>query len=541
MASLVILEGPAAAATCEFPLARERTLIGRDVEVDIQLSSKTVSRQHAQILATDGAYFIEDLGSRNGTYLNGRRVVRRMPLGPKDQLKIGEFNLEVSLPGAANLRETDLVVREQVDATPSNEALYSLNPAQKLRVVLEIAQELCTYLDLQILLESLLRHLLRLFPKADRGLILLGEQDRLLVRAHRSRRGDVDFPFSRTIVRKSMDEGVGILSEDVRQDHRFTDSQSLPDLPVRSVLCVPLICKDGRRLGVIQLDRSTSDDPFRGEELRLLATVGLQAAVVLENAALQAERVYEEVIHKELAMAREIQHAFLPSPFAAQAVHGFELVGQVVPAREVSGDYYDFFMLGDGRVGFFVGDVSGKGVPAALFLVAVRTLGRHLATAGSGPAETLSRLNDALAADNPSSMFITLAYGIYDPQSGEAIVASAGHPAPLLRRSDGRVDETSVPTGGLLGCMVGNIGLVETSLLLNPGETLIYYTNGVTKAFAPDGKSTFGLPGLKAVLGGPSRHLSLKESIENTRMTVQTFAGTADPQDDQTLLLLRRV
>jgi serine phosphatase RsbU (regulator of sigma subunit) len=540
MASLVIREGPGAGAGNEYPLAPERTLIGRDVEVDIQLASKTVSRQHCQILSADGSYYIEDLGSRNGTYLNGRRVVRRMALSPRDLLKIGEFSFELSLPGAPNLRETDLVVREQVEATPSNESLYSLNPAQKLRIVLEIAQELCTYLDLQILLNSLLRHLLRLFPKADRGLILLGDQDRLMVRAHRSRRGDVDFPFSRTIVNKSLEEGVGILSEDVRQDQRFTDSQSLHDLPVSSVLCVPLICKDGRRLGVIQLDRSTLDDPFRGEELRLLATVGLQAAVVLENAALQAERVYEEVIHKELAMAREIQHAFLPSPFAAQAVHGFELVGQVVPAREVSGDYYDFFMLGDGRVGFFVGDVSGKGVPAALFLVAVRTLGRHLAAAAMAPAETLAHLNDALAADNPSSMFITVAYGIYDPQSGEVLLASAGHPAPLLRRGDGRVEEACVPSGGLLGCMVGNIGLTDTSLLLNPGETLIYFTNGITKALAPDGQSTFGVSGLMAALAGPCRHLSLKDSIESARTAVQKFACRADPDDDQTFLMLRR-
>src|SRR5262249_49708080 len=151
----------------------------------------------------------------------------------------------------------------------------------------------------------------------------------------------------------------------------------------------------------------------RLEDLHLLTTVSLQVTVVLENAYLHAELMREERLHQELAMAREIQQGFLPSEFDDFKTAGFEMFARVDPEREVCGDQYDFFRLADDRLAFFVGDVSGKGMPAALFMIAVRTLSRHLAASGLSPAETLARLNTALAADNPSAMFVTLAHGIY--------------------------------------------------------------------------------------------------------------------------------
>src|SRR5206468_8827657 len=138
--------------------------------------------------------------------------------------------------------------------------------------------------------------------------------------------------------------------------------------------------------------------------------------------------------HQELAMAREIQQGFLPTDFAVFPDQSFELFARIHPAREVSGDLYDFFPLSDGRLAFFIGDVSGKGMPAALFMVAVRTLCRHLAHEVASPAQLLERLNTGLSADNPSCMFVTLAHGRYDPATGEVVLASAGHHPPLLRR-----------------------------------------------------------------------------------------------------------
>jgi len=540
MAWLVVRKGPESGQ--EFPLSGDRAVIGRDPEVDVSLRSQAISRHHAQISCVHGDYFVEDLGSTNGTFLNGKRVDQRMPLAAKDRLRVGEFILEFALPPAVNLLDADLIVREQVEADPANQDLYALHPAEKLRVVLEITHALGSSLEVQPLLDNLLGHLLRLFPKADRGLILLFEEGRLVVRAGRSRRpSDGDgFPFSRTVVNKSLNEAIGILSEDVRADDRFDQSLSLQDADVGSLLCVPLIGKEDRGLGVIQLDRATSSDPFQGEDLRLLTTLGLQVAVVLENVALQADRLREEVLRKELALAREVQLGFLPASLDPRTLPGCELYAHVQPAQMVSGDFYDFFTLEDGRLVFFVGDVAGKGLPAAMFVGAVCTLARHLATAGGSPADTLSRLNDALAARNSSSLFVTLAQGIYDPRTGAAVLASGGHPRPLLRRADGLIQEVSGPAGRALGMAAGTLKLTETHLDLAPGETLVYYTDGFTEALAPDGRTMFGRERLAAALGAAAAQLSLEEWADRLRAAVRQFTRSAELQDDQTLLLLRR-
>ena len=160
-----------------------------------------------------------------------------------------------------------------------------------------------------------------------------------------------------------------------------------------------------------------------------------------------------------MRFAREIQQSFLPTDFEPLGAAGPELFARVQPAREVSGDLYDFFPLPDGRLAFFLGDVSGKGMPAALFMIAVRTLIRHLAPAASGPAELLRRLNAALCADNPTNLYVTLAHGVYDPADGGVVLALGGHPAPLLRRADGRIETVAAKPGLMIGCAPVDAGL----------------------------------------------------------------------------------
>src|SRR5262249_31115412 len=147
---------------------------------------------------------------------------------------------------------------------------------------------------------------------------------------------------------------------------------------------------------------------FNAEHLRLLTTVSLMAAVAVENVALNAVRLREESLRRDLALGRDIQFGFLPTDFTPPLGSSYEIYAHIYPAKQVSGDLYDFFPLGDGRLAFLVGDVSDKGIPAALFVVKVQTLVRHLAAVAGSPSETLSRLHTALAQNNPSSMFVTL-------------------------------------------------------------------------------------------------------------------------------------
>jgi len=535
----MILDGPNAGQ--RFSLARDRTSIGRQPDAAIYLESLAVSRQHAQIVHKGGSYYLEDLGSSNGTFLNGFKIKDAIALSEHDRVQIGPYTLVLRTEQAANLSEANTVVRGRVDAVSSNQSLYLNNPANKLRTVLEIAQHLGNTLELEPLLNTLLEHLFHLFPQADRGMVVMCEGDRFMVRAQRGRhdKPPADYPFSRTLVRRALDEGVGLLSEDVSVDPGVQMTTTLMSLNLRSFLCVPLLGRQHRKLGVIQLDCIRSGIGFRQEDLEMLTALSIQVSVVLENAALHAERLREVRLKQDLLMARDIQQSFLPTDFDLLADRGVELFARVYPAREVSGDLYDFFLLPDGRLAFCLGDVSGKGMPAALFMIAVRTLIRLLSPTAGGPADLLQRLNRALVADNPTNLYVTMAHGIYDPRDGSLLLASGGHPPPLLRRGNGTVEEVQLHQGALIGSSLVPLVLEDTRLKLTPGEMLVLYTDGITEAYHHDHRQMFGIERLTEVLR-PAGSLPLEACSEQVSSTVARFTGEAELQDDQTLFLLRR-
>jgi serine phosphatase RsbU (regulator of sigma subunit) len=541
MAILITLRGPEAGR--HFSVESESTTLGRQVDCGICLAGKQVSRQHARIRFEEGRHFIEDLGSSNGTYLNGRRLVPHAPtpISDQDTVQIGPyvFGLRDTAPAATT--DPPMVVREAVNALTIHQGLFANDPAAKLQVVLEIAQHLARTLDVDVLLDKLLEQLMRLFPQADRALVILVEGDRLVVPAQRGRTGrDVGrVPFSRTIVRRALDEGVGLRSDDVKNDERFQASSTITSLNLHSVLCVPLINSEGGRLGALQLDRFSEGLGFRSEDLHLLTAVGMQVTVVLENAALHAQRLREERFQQELALAQDIQQGYLPEELEGFPEADFEVFGRVFPARQVAGDLHDFFRLPSGRLAFFVGDVSGKGMPAALFMVAVRTLCRHLAKEAGSPAQILARLNTALADDNPSCMFVTLAHGTYAPGTGQVVLSSAGHHAPLLRRADGSVDPVALRPGRLIGYDETAPPPAEVRLTLEPGDLLLFYTDGVTEARAAD-HSMFGLQRLIGLVREFTPSQPLADCAERVREAVDAFTSSGDLQDDLTLLLLRR-
>ncbi len=540
MSSLVSLKGPQIGQ--RYPLEGERLIVGRQPDADVFLESLAVSRQHACILVHENGYVIEDLKSSNGTFLNGQRVTQPMPLTERDTLEIGPYTLALRPDPAVNLTDTQQVIRARVDASSSNQTLLAQTPTHKLQMVLEIVRNLGRSLDLDPLLGELLDRLFRLFPQADRGMVMLCERDRQAVRAQRTRQqGSAgDYRYSRTVVRRALDEGVGLLSEDVGDDPHMLLSNTLVSLNLRSFLCVPLLGAQERRLGVIQLDCLRPGQVFRPDDLETLTALGRQVAAVIENVSLHAERLREARLRQELLLAREIQQSFLPTDFTDLLDKGVELFARVHPAREVSGDLYDFFRLADGRLAFFLGDVSGKGMPAALFMIAVRTLLRHLAPSASSPADLLRRLHAALVADNPTAMFVTLAHGVFDPTDGSLLFSSAGHPPPLLRRSDGSVEVVTVHRTQMLGNSMLDPVLKDTRLRLALDETFVLYSDGYTEAFAPGGKEMFGVDRLREILGGARTQLSLEGCAEEVTAAVARHSGEGELQDDQTLLLLRR-
>jgi serine phosphatase RsbU (regulator of sigma subunit)/pSer/pThr/pTyr-binding forkhead associated (FHA) protein len=548
MATLILLQGqtPGRRYSCD----GETTIIGRQGECAVCLDDPAVSRKHAKLIRRGDGYYIEDLGSSNGTYINGIRVEGSQLLTETDTLQIGPYVLALRLAPEIEPQQTDPVVRSQVPALSSNSSLFLSNATHKLKVVVEIAQNLGRTLEVQPLLEKLLEQLFRLFPQAERGLVILCEGDHYKIGAQRQRHQQPsgigsppqesgDFPFSRSLVRLALQEGAGLLSEDVKEDTNLPKTATMVGLNLRSFLCVPIIGLDQRRLGVLQLECVRPGLAFNVEDLELLTAICLQVASVLDNAHLHEQRLREERLHQELALAREIQQSFLPREFRPLDAPGYELFARCSPAREMSGDLYDFFALPDGKLALFVGDVSGKGMPSALFMIAVRTLVRHLSALAHSPAQLMASLNNALVADNPTSLFVTMVHATFDSRTGETIIVSGGHPEPLLRHTTGRVETIQVRPAMMLGYARFDWSPHETRLVLKPGELLAFYTDGLTEAFTPGRHAMFGVERLQEVLGREGAHL-LPQCADVVYASLAEFIRQPEQQDDQTLLLLRR-
>jgi serine phosphatase RsbU (regulator of sigma subunit) len=545
MSVLVILRGPDMGR--HFPLQKDRTTLGRNNDCAIPLTGKQVSRQHAYIFEEEGQYFLQDLGSSNGTFLNGQRLTPNTPnvLTERDTFQIGPYLFAVRPappPTTPEVAESSLVVRETVSATSLHEKLFAQDPATKLQVVLEIAQQLARTLELDPMLDKLLEQLLKLLPQADRIMVILCEEDKLIIRAQRTRKGHdlSDVSFSRTIVKRALDEGIGLLSEDLQSDKAYEASHSIASLNLHSIMCVPLLDTEKRRLGVIQVDRFRSGFGFRVEDLHLLTAISMEVSVVLENVTLHAERLREQRLMQELALAHDIQQGYLPAELEDFPDADFEIFGRVHPARQVAGDFYDFVRTPAGKLAFFIGDVSGKGMPAALYMIAVRTLCRHLAKEVDRPGQLLTKLNVELADDNPTCMFVTLAHGIYDPATGHVLLASAGHPPPMSRRANGTVEPVALKPGRLLGYAGGLLQFPEAHVALAPGDLLYFYTDGILEAHTGKRTDMFGVDRIGDLVRACTPERTLAECSDAAKVAVDRFTGAKELQDDLTMLVLRR-
>lgn len=555
MARLTVIAGDPLGRSTD--LSSGRTLIGRGRDAHLRLDPQVVSRHHAAVVCRDGTFFLEDLHSENKTYLNGQPLSpgQLVPLHEGDRIQVGPVVLQFQREGTGPAGDFQHHIRETLRADPSNRDLYSSNAAEKLRLVLDIARHLRTTLDLDPLLDRLLGHLFDLFPQAERAAAVLVEPDSveppgpdreprtLRVRAQRVREGAAapTYPYSRSLMSRALDSGEALLSENVRQDPTVPQSPSVQALELRSFLCVPLLGAASQPLGAVQLDTGRGSAAFTWSDLDLLATIAVQVSTVVENAAMHAALVRRARTDQDLQAAGEIQRALLPYHFDQLAAdRGIELYARVRPARCVAGDLYDLVSEPDGRLAFLIGDVSGKGMPAALYMIAVRTLTRQLIPQAGGPADLIVRLHRALMADTGTAQFVTVLYGVYDPLAHAVTFALAGHPPPLLRRADGTIAVIAVPPVAVLGLDLVTPTPSDITVALAPGDTFIAYTDGCYEQFAADGAEQFGLDRLLEVLGGPRTALSLRQCGDEATAAVRRFAASPDQADDETLLLLRR-
>jgi serine phosphatase RsbU (regulator of sigma subunit)/anti-sigma regulatory factor (Ser/Thr protein kinase) len=323
----------------------------------------------------------------------------------------------------------------------------------------------------------------------------------------------------------------------VELDRLELDSRAVRDLRAAGVVLVVPLISSGELIGTLNLGPRLSEQGYSTDDRRLLDSLAAQAAPALRVAQLvreqEAEARERQKIEQELQVAQLIQQHFLPTSLPQPP--GWSIEAHYRPARAVGGDFYDVVERPDGRIAFAIGDVTDKGVPAAMVMAATRSLLRSAGTEAHGPGAVLAQVNDLLHGDIPSRMFVTCLYGILDPRSGQLRFANAGHNLPFLQADDGTADELRA-TGMPFGLMPG-MSYVEVEHTLAPGQALVLHSDGITEAHAPD-REMFGVPRLLEVVaaGGSERGGVLGHVLSE----LERFTGIDwQQEDDITLLSLR--
>ncbi len=316
------------------------------------------------------------------------------------------------------------------------------------------------------------------------------------------------------------------------------DSPALREMKSAGVkMAIPLVSQ-GELIGVLNLGPRMSQQEYSADDRKLLADLASQTAPAVRLAQLvrqqQAEAQERERIEQELRIARLIQQTLLPK--VVPQLEGWSIAAHYQPAREVGGDFYDFMELEDGRLGIVVGDVTDKGVPAALVMATTRTILRSAAQRFDSPGEVLQRANDVLYPDIPPNMFVTCLYAILDPESGVLRYANAGHDLPYRRYEEGAQELRA--RGMPLGLMPG-MAYEEKEVLLDHGDSVLFYSDGLVEAHNPE-REMFGFPHLQALIGdhGANSEGTLVEFLLNE---LAKFTGEGwEQEDDITLVTLQR-
>jgi serine phosphatase RsbU (regulator of sigma subunit)/pSer/pThr/pTyr-binding forkhead associated (FHA) protein len=499
MASLTVLKGVNQGTV--LPLEGEKIILGRNADCQVVINVPAVSREHAQIRRIQGKFYIEDLKSRNGTFVNNQEVTARVLLKDNDRVKIcdnvyvfAEADAKPPLPadlrrggGAEAVEEEESSSTVEATLSHSSKRILEAQPAEKLAFLLEITGELTQTFALNQLLPKIVDSLFHVFRQADRGFIILTEEgmDRLIPTVVRTRRPHEESSarFSQRIVRRCLETGEGLLSEDATADKRFDLSQSIADARIRSVMCAPLLGRSsGRAFGVIQLDTQDRSKKFNAEDLKLLMAVAGQAAIALENARMHETLVARAGLERDLSLANKVQLSFLPK--RPPQVAGYEFFAHYEPAQEVGGDYYDFIPMPNQKIAVMIGDVAGKGVPAALLMAKVSSDARFTMLTERNAADAVSRLNELMQEAGLLDRFVTLSAAVLDPLTHEVTFVNAGHLPPLLfRATTGKFVEGAPRdlAGFPLGVADG-IPYEASTVQLSPGDAIVLCTDGVTEA-----------------------------------------------------------
>lgn len=548
----LLLNGPNGSSE-KIPLTRLRTTIGRSARSDVCIPDAFASRLHAEIRQEGDGYWLQDLGSANGTRYNGVPLKSAVQLTPRSEIKIGETVLvfeddEGSMPPQATLiadytqaLDPSLTVSLKSRNIPTTELLKDriTSRGDLLELISKVGVALLSARGLDETLDQVASLVFEAVP-AERCVIMLRDEksdEELKIKVARHRGSDKTIEqvrISHTVMAEVFKNGQSVLTADAQHDPKFA-SHTMSLLGVRSVLAVPLSVDERNIFGLIYADSPTYEATFSEEHLNILTTLASVASIRVENAALLEERFQRERMERELELASEIQQRFQPS--SPPLLDGYEFQGISFSCYEIGGDYYDFIPRPDGNMVIALGDVSGKGTAAALLMSSLHAAIHAQVSAKSKLDETITSVNRYLAENTPGNRFVTLFMAELDPLAGEVRYINAGHNPPLIARGSGNI--TQLMSGGLPLGIMPDASYEEGNLNLAPGEVLVIYSDGVTEAVNPRGEE-FGIERLSEVVSKcvEKSAAGIRDRIESA---LSTFTETAPANDDITLVIVKRL
>jgi serine phosphatase RsbU (regulator of sigma subunit) len=515
--------------------------IGRQGDNHLVLRDNRISRSHAQIAAEKSEYFVEDLDSRHGVYLNGQRV-KRGKLSEGDRIDFG-------FPDSYRLvftQEEDELNKflGQISAA----AQTGTSNLSKLRSLVEVARALQSSLSTSDVLAAVVDAALSV-TGAERGFLLLGKDDQLEVSVARDRRGaplDVsDLAVPRSLINRALRSRRDLLSMtfDSSASDVMQPDLSVAGLELRSVVCVPLIqVRTGslqetvatslnQTVGVLYMDSRQSAADLSSGNREILQTLALEASTILENARLLDEERAKQHMEEELNVARTIQTGLLPQELPAAG--WFRASGSSIASRQVGGDYFDVRKITDDLFACVITDVSGKGVSAALLAALLQGAFVFASESALQIEDVMSRVNKFLYERAHGEKYATVVYCTVN-RGGELRWSNAGHPKPLLVRPNcdpQPLESTGIPIGMM------DIAMYDAkSVQLQPGDKIVLFSDGVSEAANAQGEC-FDKQRLKEVLRAHAS-ASCAELHAKLLDAVKAFSDGDEEEDDITTLVL---
>jgi len=554
---LVALNGPDSGK--KYYLTREQFTLGRHPDCDIVVEVGAVSRYHARVTRHgETGFSVEDLGSRNGTFVNEQQIAAAQMLGDGDSVRVCdvtfEFHQDEDFRPPSNTKDlgnpgafgTVVVDDEGVTSTIMSSFEVSANagsihltasPEVKLNALIEITRQLTGTLSLDDVLPRVLESLFTIFLQADRGFIIMDDgKGNMIPRWSKSRRDeDSEIRISKTIMSHVMDSREAILSADAAADSRFEMSQSITDFKIRSIMCAPLVDSEERVVGVIQIDTLDQRKRFQKEDLEVLVTVAMQAVAAIERAQMHDDAIKQIAFKRDLNAANQVQIGFLPSQ--EPQVAGYSFYHYYLAANSVGGDYYDYVSLSDGRVAVLVGDVVGHGIAASLMMAKLSAEARYCLASNPDPQLAMFHLNNAFTNATPSDKFVTLALAVLNPVTHEVKLVNAGHNPVMIRKPDGAVELRYEEEIGLPVGILDDMDYDLVTFTVNPGETVVIFTDGINEAMDADGNQ-FTMERMVEIFSQPRNNV--RDAGEALIKACQQFMGDSPQFDDICMVAFHR-